>query len=191
MDHRAPPSHYDLLQVAPWASPELIRAAYRAMVQRAHPDRHPDDPTAVAHTTALNAAYAVLSDPALRAAYDHQLTLLPPPEPAAPAHEVVVSPTRPPLSRSRPWLLLLGTYLALGSAAMAGVEMGARGWDGWVILWWVVGVLVLGMPRCLRVLRPSSTASPFWPIQLEAGWCVMAMMAGLMISRSWVFFTHL
>lgn len=191
MDRASPPSHYDLLQVAPSASPDTIRAAYRALIQRTHPDRRPDEPAAALHAAALNAAYAVLSDPDARAAYDRGLAAVTPPSPAHPAPVVHRAPKDTGLRTSRPWYLLLGTYLALGSAALAGAEIGAKGWDGWVILWWVASVLVLGMPRCLRALRSSPVAAPFWPLHLEAGWCLMAMMAGMMLARSWVFFAHL
>ena len=36
-------THYDNLQVARNASPEVIRAAYKSLTQRYHPDRNPND----------------------------------------------------------------------------------------------------------------------------------------------------
>jgi len=62
--------HYATLQVAATASPAVIRAAYRVLTQRYHPDKNPEEPTADAILKRLNAAYAVLSDPATRRAYD-------------------------------------------------------------------------------------------------------------------------
>lgn len=61
--------HYTVLGVAPTADPDVIRAAYRVLAQRHHPDRNAsgDDATMVR----LNQAYAVLSDPQQRADYDH------------------------------------------------------------------------------------------------------------------------
>jgi curved DNA-binding protein CbpA len=78
-------NHYDLLGVAPAAAPEEIRAAYRTLAQIFHPDRlshlKPESRAfAEERLKALNAAYAVLSDPGRRAAYDAQLA-----SPAAPA----------------------------------------------------------------------------------------------------------
>ena len=66
-------NHYDTLEVSSRASPEVLRAAYRSLMQRYHPDRHPDDPQAAARTAAITEAYDVLSDPARRAAYDEAL----------------------------------------------------------------------------------------------------------------------
>lgn len=63
-------SHYDNLKVARDASPEAIRAAYRALTRRHHPDRHPDDAEAQRIMSVVNVAYAVLSDPAKRREHD-------------------------------------------------------------------------------------------------------------------------
>lgn len=62
---------YRILQVQPEAVPEVIKASYRALIGtlRAHPDLGGDHETAAR----LNAAYAVLSDPERRAAYDRSL----------------------------------------------------------------------------------------------------------------------
>ncbi len=61
---------YAMLGVAPTATPAEIRQAYRRLVRQYHPDRHPGDPAAHARMVEINAAYAVLSDPDRRAAYD-------------------------------------------------------------------------------------------------------------------------
>jgi len=69
--------HYRLLQVRRDASPGVISAAYRRLMKDAHPDRGGDAERA----KQLNAAYATLSDPALRRAYD---AVLPPDHPTSP-----------------------------------------------------------------------------------------------------------
>src|SRR5512135_1228200 len=79
--------HYATLQVAATASPAVIRAAYRVLTQRYHPDKNPEEPTADAILKRLNAAYSVLSDPATRRAYDAQRqtardSMAPPPPPS-------------------------------------------------------------------------------------------------------------
>jgi curved DNA-binding protein CbpA len=62
--------YYAILEVGPDADVDAIRLAYRALAQRHHPD-HPGGSTAV--MMVLNRAWAVLRDPASRAAYDRQL----------------------------------------------------------------------------------------------------------------------
>ena len=60
--------HYAVLGVAPNADPEVIRAAYRVLAQRYHPDRNTNtDGSAMVR---LNQAYAVLSCPLRRADFD-------------------------------------------------------------------------------------------------------------------------
>lgn len=71
--------HYKLLQVSADASPEVIRAAYRALVQRAHPDRAGSDAVHQERMKEINRAYSVLSNPASRAAYDARLSGVGPP----------------------------------------------------------------------------------------------------------------
>jgi len=57
---------YDRLQVTPRAEPEVIRAAYRALAKKSHPDSGGDPRTMVL----INEAWSVLGDPAQRAVYD-------------------------------------------------------------------------------------------------------------------------
>lgn len=65
-------THYDNLQVARTAGPDVIKAAYRSLCQKWHPDRNePANREACEKAMRLiNAAYAVLSDPAKRRAHD-------------------------------------------------------------------------------------------------------------------------
>lgn len=67
---------YDLLEVSPDASPEVIRAAYRQLALKYHPDKQPDGRArqqAEERMKQINAAYDILSDPARRAEYDYRL----------------------------------------------------------------------------------------------------------------------
>ncbi len=66
--------HYTTLGVTQDAIPEVIKAAYRAMSQKYHPDRNQGDALAKARMQAINAAYAVLSCPDERARYDRTLS---------------------------------------------------------------------------------------------------------------------
>ncbi len=63
-------THYENLKVARDAPLEVIRAAYRALSQKYHPDRNPDDPEAARVMALLNEAYRVLSDSKLRGEHD-------------------------------------------------------------------------------------------------------------------------
>lgn len=66
-------SHYDNLRVARNAPPEVIRAAYKALSQKWHPDRNADT-EAHKYMAIINAAYAVLSDPVKRKEHDDWLS---------------------------------------------------------------------------------------------------------------------
>jgi DnaJ domain len=66
-------SHYDTLEVSPQASAETVRAAYRSLIQRFHPDRNPGDDAAGSRAVSITQAYDVLSDEQRRGAYDRQL----------------------------------------------------------------------------------------------------------------------
>lgn len=55
-------THYDNLKVAKTAPPEVIRAAYKALSQRFHPDRNPGNPDATRIMAIINTSYEVLSD---------------------------------------------------------------------------------------------------------------------------------
>lgn len=63
-------SHYDNLKVSRDAPQEIIRAAYKALSQKYHPDRRPDDPDAERIMKIINASYATLSDPEQRKEHD-------------------------------------------------------------------------------------------------------------------------
>jgi hypothetical protein len=64
------PDHYEALGVSPDAPHEVIRAAYRALAAKYHPDRNPGDPDADSKLKRLNAAFQVLGDPDQRKQYD-------------------------------------------------------------------------------------------------------------------------
>lgn len=83
---------YYILQVSPVADPAVIRAAYRSLIQRYHPDRNPGNTQAAQHAALLTKAYELLADPEQRAAYDAQLK----------AERIGTSATREPLSAVKP-----------------------------------------------------------------------------------------
>jgi DnaJ-class molecular chaperone len=61
---------YETLGVGRDASEAAIRAAYRRLAKRHHPDLNPDKPDALVKFQALNAANDILSDPEKRARFD-------------------------------------------------------------------------------------------------------------------------
>ena len=63
--------YYGILGVLDDAEDIVIKAAYRALAQRYHPDRWKGDPTEANRRMAdINAAYEILSDPTKRASYN-------------------------------------------------------------------------------------------------------------------------
>lgn len=86
---------YEVLQVRRGAEPEVIRAAYRALARK----HHPDFGGAPERMAAINEAWAVLGEPARRTAYDAQVSVAVPASPyaaAAPHTSPSPGPQPPP-----------------------------------------------------------------------------------------------
>jgi molecular chaperone DnaJ len=77
-------THYERIGVSPDASHDQIRAAYRRLARRHHPDADDGDTDRMA---ALNEAWHVLSDPGRRAMYDASLRTVPRPTAPSPMPE--------------------------------------------------------------------------------------------------------
>ena len=112
------PTYYDVLQVERNASPEHVRAAYRRLAQKYHPDKMPGNANASRAMAAINAAYEVLSDPHRRA--EHDLWIRRVQRPARPRKPVQSGPKTLlhalHLGTTWPWYLLFGTMaVALGT----------------------------------------------------------------------------
>gem|GEM_PF-231148 len=67
------PDHYATLGLDRRCTTAQIRAAYRLLVKRHHPDVNPDSPDATERAWELNAAHEILSDLEQRRAYDREL----------------------------------------------------------------------------------------------------------------------
>jgi hypothetical protein len=63
-------THYDNLKVSRHAPQEVIRAAYKALSQKYHPDKNPGDERAARIMAIVNTAYNILSDPLRRKEHD-------------------------------------------------------------------------------------------------------------------------
>ena len=61
---------YEVLQVTREANDQELKASYRKLAMQFHPDRNPNNPEAEEKFKECSEAYAVLSDPEKRAAYD-------------------------------------------------------------------------------------------------------------------------
>src|SRR4051812_18827767 len=116
------PTYYDVLQVERDASPERVRAAYRKLAQKYHPDKMPGNANASRAMAAINAAYEVLSDGHRRAEHDlwiRRAERLSAPLPAVPAVPQNLWTYLHPAT-SWPWYLLFGTMtVAFGTVATA------------------------------------------------------------------------
>ena len=68
-------NYYDLLEVTPKASKEIIEKAYRILIRKYHPDLYQGEERIYAEskTRELNEAYRVLSNDFLREQYDSEL----------------------------------------------------------------------------------------------------------------------
>lgn len=71
--HRLDSTYYDILGVPRSSRTNEIKASYRTLVNRWHPDKNLANPHATRIFIAIRAAYSVLSDPQKRGAYDETL----------------------------------------------------------------------------------------------------------------------
>jgi molecular chaperone DnaJ len=69
-DRVAKADYYEILGVDRGADDSALKAAYRKLAMKYHPDRNPGDPAAEEKFKEAAEAYSVLSDPQKRAAYD-------------------------------------------------------------------------------------------------------------------------
>lgn len=131
--------HYRTLGVAPSATAEEIRAAYVSLMKLYHPDtlRREQVEDAEEKAQALNRAYAVLRDPAQRAAYNAEMHLKAAamaPHPRSGRIPVAVGEAFPSPRPRRSSRLARGVALALVAAAAGGL----------------LGVLVTDGPEIVR-----------------------------------------
>ncbi len=76
-------THYDNLKVTRNAPPEVIRAAYKTLCQKFHPDRNPDNKSAEKTFLIIRSAYETLSDPERRKRHDEWIASAESPDAAA------------------------------------------------------------------------------------------------------------
>jgi molecular chaperone DnaJ len=67
---KADVDYYELLEVERGCDDAVLKASYRKLAMRWHPDRNPGDKDAEARFKAISQAYEILKDPQKRSAYD-------------------------------------------------------------------------------------------------------------------------
>jgi hypothetical protein len=103
-------THYEILGIGRQASPELVRQAYRRQAQKYHPDRQPGNGEAQQCMARINQAYAVLSDPDGRSAYNRWCDAR---EGLVAAERAVAQAAPTGFSASWPWFLLALTLAVI------------------------------------------------------------------------------
>lgn len=68
-----PPTHYEMLQVAEDADAAVIRASFKALVQKYHPDRYKPKAEGEYRLRGINIAFAIVGDADKRVDYDRYL----------------------------------------------------------------------------------------------------------------------
>ena len=139
--------HYAVLGVADSAPHTTIREAYRRAMRQSHPDLVGEGSPAAAHAVAANAAWAVLKDPARRAAYDRARAERRAQPPEAPPswgpdgiRPVTVQQLREAAARE-------SAYSALGRAQREAFSLASRRIGASIVL---AGALVLILLAALR-----------------------------------------
>ncbi len=143
-------THYDNLKVSRNAPPEVIRAAYKALSQRYHPDKN-SSPDATRIMKILNEAYEVLGDPERRQLYDASLKV-----DAEPTAHTAEEATTSKASDEAPPRAEPQTKRATESeqpTAAAGQPMQqttTKKRSGW---FWIIGIMVAAL---IRLIATSS-----------------------------------
>jgi hypothetical protein len=131
-------THYDVLEVSPRASAEVIRAAYKSLMQRYHPDKNPATSDMAKTASLIVQAYEVVGDPGKRAAYDLELDAMP---------RMDVSAYGPAAGAGR--ASRAATYGALKAAPYR------RTWLAWVI---IICVIAAGAAILLQSRKHPATS---------------------------------
>lgn len=160
-------THYDNLKVSRHAPQEVIRASYKALSQKYHPDKNPGDEKSARIMAVVNTAYNVLSDPVRRKEHDEWIAAeewevewlesssAKDGQPRKSGDNWEAQPSPPPRPRRlwrdpRRWLGLCGCFVAGAVAAMLTVEHqpdivpSALAWSG------------IAQPEPIRTVRPEA-----------------------------------
>jgi TonB family protein len=147
-------THYDNLKVSRNAPPEVIRAAYKALSQRYHPDKN-SSPDATRIMKILNEAYEVLGDPERRQLYDARLNV--DSEHTAHTSEQATSGKNSDEAPPRPEPQTDGTTESERPTAATTQPMqrtSTKRRSGWI---WIIGIMVAALMRLLATSSHSAS----------------------------------
>ena len=165
-------THYENLKIAENAPAEVIRAAYRALSQRYHPDKNPGNKDAVRIMQILNAAYETLSDPVQRRQYDDMLAVRRQPPPLFhPQNAQTPPPFHPQSTQSPPPFHPQSSKPPQhAKSPPSHQQFKSKEWQGWekirhILAFVTVVYLILALyerfsPRKSYTSKPNSYRSP-------------------------------
>lgn len=160
-------NHYDLLRVKPTASPQEIRRAYRDLSKLYHPDTTKLPPeVATEKFQSLNEAYATLSNPEKRVAYDYSVGISRVAVIQAPAYL-----NRPASQRS--YYEKSNAYLDPTDRALSAGELFALFILGVTFVGCLVLVVTIGWAKGEIVLQPTAADMVSSPPPLEESTTVL------------------
>jgi curved DNA-binding protein CbpA len=158
-------THYDNLKVTRNAPSEVIKAAYRVLTQKYHPDKHGGSADATRVMREVNAAYDTLMDPVKRAEHDAWISgqevlpqqTSPPPPPPGPAAQYSSGPrAASPAQQSKS-----GRYTDFPGKSDDGIEWRAV---GLVFIVVTIGVGISSMFSAMKSASgPTSSATAVAP----------------------------
>jgi len=187
-------THYDTLEVARTATPRQIRAAYKKLAKRYHPDLNGGDKTAEERFKDVQTAYAVLIDERKRREYDEaEWSIAVEAAPPAPAPPPVNEKAPPiwqwtPAKESRYSLERVALDVAVGllatvvAAAPLRAQEGAHAFSaGFAVaplVWFVAGLVISTRPGdAWRKATLVNVIGWFWMairLAFGAGWWIAA-----------------
>jgi curved DNA-binding protein CbpA len=136
-------NHYDVLEVSPKASGEVIRAAYKSLMQRHHPDKSPDTGASGERASLIAQAYEVLSNPDKRLAYDREVL-------------------RSSLAGSAPGSTEHpGAFRAVGRPRQPKTKTDSHTWYAWLLIVCITaaGAMILVLSK--KTAAPAPAATPY------------------------------
>ncbi|MCA1855973.1 J domain-containing protein [Massilia oculi] len=174
-------THYDNLKVARGAPAEVIRAAYKALSQKYHPDKNPGDEKAARIMAIVNTAYNTLSDPVRRKEHDEWIASeewevewlessgaeegggqagRSRPDHWEPHSADAPARRRPRLMRDpRWWLGLAGCFVAGAGATVLLLDAPREGWPA-ALAWAGKPAAAVSVPAPVPVSAPTAAATP-------------------------------